>query len=166
LAYEQEFEEAQDGIIELPRVISGYEINSYMWWAAINELGLHYINSHSVHPTSLLNNPKEENEGWLALRDSFEEYVSWLSNAAPGLRNMTSREGAMAVQRFDRLILDTNLTDNTYSINMENFYDEAWFMLHARSKPASVYGGIIYQVSSEFYLIKALEPEISIEFLE
>ncbi|NIR63370.1 MAG: DUF2194 domain-containing protein, partial [candidate division Zixibacteria bacterium] len=34
LAYEQEFEEADDGIVEFPRIASGFELSDYFWWAA------------------------------------------------------------------------------------------------------------------------------------
>jgi hypothetical protein len=166
LAYGQEFIEAPDGIVELPRIIAGYEIDSYMWWAAVNELGLHYVNSHFVHPFDILNDDQAARKGWEYLRDKFEEYIHWLNDAAPGLRNMTAKEGAMAVQRFDRLTLNSRLRDQTYVIELDHFYDEAWLMLHAKSKPLYVDGGTISQVSSDFYLIKVLEPELSIEFLE
>ena len=166
LAYEQEFMEAPDGIVELPRIIAGYEISSYMWWAAINELGLHYVNSHFVHPYDVLYNDKGAENGWTYLRDKYEDYMKWLSDAAPGLRNMTSKEGAMAVQRFDRLSLNSSLTAGSYRIALDNFYDEAWLMLRTDGKPLSVDGGTISQVSSNFYLIKATAPEITVEIME
>jgi hypothetical protein len=165
LAYEQEFMEAPDGIIELPRIINGYEIDDYMRWAAINELGLHYINSHSVHPSSILTE-KSENRGWIYLRGEFENYIDWLNQAAPGLRNMTAKEGGMAVQRYDRLIVNSVVHENIYLLTLNNFYDEAWLMLHSKSIPSYVKGGTISQVSSEFFLIKINDPEISIEFQE
>ncbi len=166
LAYEQEFIEATDGIVELPRIIAGYEISSYMLWAAINELGLHYVNSHFVHPYDVLYDNAAAQKGWGFLRSKLEEYIQWLNGAAPGLRNMTSQEGAMAVQRFDRLTLNSQIKAQSYVIKLDNFYDEAWLMLHAKSKPLYVEGGSISQVSSDFYLIKALKPEVIIDFLE
>jgi len=166
LAYGQEFEEAADGIIELPRIIAGYDIDSYMWWAAVNELGLHYVNSHFVHPFDVLNEDIAKEQGWEYLRNNYEEYIEWLSQAAPGLRNMTAKEGAMAVQRYDRLVINSSQNGQFYFINLDNFYDEAWLMLRASKGPLYVDGGTISQVSSEYYLIKALEPEVVIKFME
>jgi hypothetical protein len=137
-----------------------------MWWAAINELGLHYVNSHFVHPFDVLNDDEGAQHDWIYLRDKFEEYVKWLSDSAPGLRNMTAKEGAMAVQRFDRLSLNSSLTAGSYRIILDNFYDEAWLMLRTDEKPLSVDGGTISQVSSNFYLIKATAPEITVEIME
>ncbi|MCB2178350.1 DUF2194 domain-containing protein [bacterium] len=166
LAYEQEFEEADDGIIEFPRVIAGYNISSYAKWAAINELGLHYVNTHFVHPDDVLSEDRGASLGWNYLKDQFEAYVIWLEEAAPGIRNMTAKEGAMAVQRYYRLELNSEYTDGTYKIDIDNFYDEAWFMLKASGVPESITGGEITKISDNLYLIQAFEPNIVIYFSE
>jgi hypothetical protein len=166
LAYQQEFMEAADGIIELPRVVAGYDVSSYMRWAAANELGLHYINAHFVRPYDILTPNGSEARGWDYLYEKLENYNAWVYDAAPGLRNMTSQEGAMAVQRFARLALHAEENGNTHKIKLDNFYDEAWLILRTNETPISMDGGTISQVSSDKYLIMALEPEIIIEFSE
>lgn len=166
LAYEQEFMEASDGIVEFPRITTGYDISSYMKWAAVNELGLHFVSSHFVNPYEFLNQDVSADKGWVYLHGKLDEYISWLTNAAPGLRSMTSQEGAMAVQRFDRLTVNSKMVGNTYVITLNNFYDEAWLILRTDRTPSSVDGGTISQVSADKYLVKALKPEITIEFME
>ena len=79
---------------------------------------------------------------------------------------MTAKEGAMAVQRFDRLTMNSQVTGGTYVINLGNFYDEAWLMLRSADTPLYVEGGTISKVSKDLYLIKAIEPDITIEFME
>ena len=103
MAYQQEFMEAWDGIIELPRVSSGFDPDEYTYWAVMNELALHYVNSHFFHPDDVIRADRGGDKGWLYLRGKYEEFVKWISEAAPGLRNMTAQEGAMAIQRYDRL---------------------------------------------------------------
>jgi len=166
LAYEQEFMEAPDGIVELPRIIAGYEISSYMRWAAINELGLHYVNSQFLHPYDVLIPVDGETKSWAYLYNKLEDYISWLHGAAPGLRSMTSQEGAMAVQRYDRLTVNSKMLSGAYMITLDDFYDEAWLMFRTNKTPLSIEGGVLSQVSSDKYLIKALETEIKIEFTE
>ncbi len=53
-AYVQEFETADDGIVEQPRIISGAIIDDYMQMAALSELNMHFVNSHFMHPDDLL----------------------------------------------------------------------------------------------------------------
>jgi len=166
MAYEQEFEEAEDGIIEFPRIIAGYDISDYMRWAALNELGLHYVNTHFVHPDDVLSGDRGAEKGWSYLLSRFRDYVTWLSEAAPGLRNSTAIEGAMAVQRYSRLAVQTRLSGDTIHISLGNFYDEAWLMLRVEGTPTQITGGEITQISDNLYLIKALNQEIVVQIKE
>ena len=52
-AYVQEFEVADDGIVEQPRIISGAILDDYMQMAAVSELNMHFVNSHFMHPDDL-----------------------------------------------------------------------------------------------------------------
>jgi hypothetical protein len=166
--YVQEYTEASDGIIEFPRVISEFNVldNEYMHWALINELSLHYVNSHFIHPDDLLDPDRGAEKGWAYLRDNYDAYLNWLKTSAPGLRNMTGSEGAMAVQRFSRLAMETQNNNGSLEISLGNFYDEAWLMLRSTKKPLSIDGGEITQVTPELYLVKALKPKITVSFGE
>lgn len=166
LAYEQEFSEAADGIIELPRISGTYDPTSYLQWASINELTLHYINSYYISPDDVLLDAKGPRKGWEYLHAQFENYVKWLSESAPGLRNLTALEGAMAVQRFARLALRTSSTQEKTDIYLGNFYDEAWLMMRSAKQPLSIDGGKITQVTSNLYLIQALKDHVEIRFSE
>ena len=166
--YLQEFTEAPDGVIEFPRIVAGYDMtdDEYARWAVINELSLHYLNSQFVHPDDMLDLDRHAEKGWSNLRDQYIGFIEWLQNAAPGLRSMTGSEGAMAVQRFSRLAVDTNLQDGKLEISLGNFYDEAWLMIRSVHPPLSIDGGVITQVSTNQYLVQALNPNITILFEE
>ncbi len=166
LAYEQEFSEAQDGVIELPRVVGGYELTSYFWWAAINELSLHYVNSYYLSPTDVLTDASHSQKGWEYLYGQFEGYVKWLTTSAPNLQNKTALDGAMAVQRFSRLATKTEQVNGGLEISLGNFYDEAWLMMRTTKEPESIVGGDITLVTTDLYLIHAQTPKIFIYFKE
>lgn len=166
--YVQEFTEASDGIIEFPRVISGYDIfdDDFMLWTTINELSLHYVNTHFDHPDDVLDPERGADKGWEVLKAQFDKFLQWLQTAAPGLRNMTGSEGAMAVQRFARLAVESKVNNNTLEISLGNFYDEAWLMLRSTKKPLTVEGGTITQVTSNLYLIQATASKVVVTFEE
>lgn len=166
LAYEQEFTEAPDGIIELPRISGGYETPSYMRWAAINELGLHYVNTHYISPNDVLSDAQGSQKGWTYLHGKFEESIKWLTETAPELRNLTALEGGMAVQRYTRLAVMTHRTAGSLEIDLGNFYDEAWLMVRSSQPPQSIEGGKITQITSSLYLIQALKDHVVIGFTE
>ena len=60
----QEFSESADGIVNFPRISFGYDPPSYVRWAAINELGLHYVNSHFFSPNDVLSDAETLQRGW------------------------------------------------------------------------------------------------------
>ncbi len=166
MAYEQEFSEAPDGMIELPRIAGGYEPTSYLMWASINELSLHYVNSYYISPSDVLVDAQGPRKGWDYLHDRFEEYVRWLNGNAPGLRNLTALEGGMAVQRFARLAVRTEITESRTDIYLGNFYDEAWLMMRSARTPGAIEGGAMTKVASHLYLIEAHQDHIVIRYME
>lgn len=166
--YLQEFTESVDGVIEFPRIVAGYDMtdDEYARWAVINELSLHYVNSHFVHPDDMLDLDRHAEKGWDDLRGQYTSFISWLRDSAPGLRNTTGSEGAMAVQRFSRLAVDMRQEDGSLEILLGNFYDEAWLILRSKETPLSIDGGEIIQISTNQYLIQALDSKILILFEE
>lgn len=161
--YIQNFEEADDGIIEFPRVVSGYYLYEYGQLALINEIGLHYVNSHFIHPDDILDPERSENRTWAQMKAQFEQQVKWVTENMPGLRQMTVEEGAMAVQRFDRLKVNAGLGPDGYEIHLGNFYDEAWLMMRTSQEPVGITGGSITKVTSNLYLIQADQPDLQVQ---
>jgi hypothetical protein len=164
IAYTQNFEEAPDGIIEFPRVVSGYYLGEDMQLALINELGLHYVNSHYLHPDDVQDEARRAGRDWKTMRDQFADHLKWLTERTPGLRNVTAAEGAMAVQRFSRLQINAAMEGQSYAIHLGSFYDQAYLMLRSMREPLSISGGKLTQVTSSLYLVEANEPDITIEF--
>lgn len=165
-SYTQEFEEAPDGIIEVPRIISGYEVIPYCYWSSISEIMLHYVNSHFIHPDDVLDVERGGDKGWAYLRNTFEEYLMWLQSGAPEIRQMTASEGGMAVQRFTRLVQDTECTNYGCSIDIDHFYDEAWFLMRTKHTPGNIKNGSITKIADNLYLIKADNAQVEIAFEE
>lgn len=163
-SYEQEFTEASDGVIELPRIASDYDLSEESQFAIVNEVNLHFVNTHFVHPDDVLDPDRGALKGWARLRERYEEYVKWMTGTIPGLRSMTAREAAIAIQRFARLALKTSQHDNVLEIDLGNFYDEAWLMVRTQQRPDSIEGGTITPVTSNLYLIQAVKPKVSISF--
>lgn len=124
--YTQEFEVAEDGIVETPRIISGYVIDSYMEIAALSELNMHFVSSHFQHPDDVLDEDRGAALGWEAMRGRLEEYMEWLYTSAPSIRNLTGTEIAGAVQRYAYLDTEVEKDGTQIRISLSNFQDEAW----------------------------------------
>ncbi len=162
-AYLQDFREAPDGIIEFPVVADGYTLYENIQLAIMNELALHYVNSHYVHPYDILDGKINAGHTWVEVRSGFDQQLTWLGKSAPGLRSMTAKEAAAASQRYARLKVNAKLVGPRYVISLGGFYDQAFLMLRSSRPPLHIVGGKITRVTSSLYLIQADRPEISIE---
>jgi hypothetical protein len=165
IAYTQEFREAPDGIIEFPRIESGYDYNDDgLRWDMINELSLHYVNSIFVHPDDMLDEARRDGRTWAEMDDGIRRIMKWLVDSAPGLRRMVGSEGGMAVQRFSRLKVNAKMGTDSYTIQLGGYYDEAWLLLRSSKKPKTIEGGTLTPVTTTLYLIKANRPTIVIGY--
>ena len=160
--YEQEFCVSDDGIVELPRIISGAILDPYMRWAAFNELNFQYVNSHFIHPDDVLDEDRGAALGWNTLRDNLDGYMDWLYGAAPGLRNQTAAEASRAVQRYDCLTVDRTLENGVYRLNLQGFADEAYLLLRLDGRCQKITGGSLEQVNGSLYVLRATAPEVTV----
>ncbi len=166
LAYEQEFEEAEDGIVETPRIISGYILDDYVQITALSELNLHFVNSHFQHPDDVLDEDRGADLGWEEMFRRISAYMEWLYTSAPDIRSFTGSEIAAAVQRFDRLSVKRYDTGSSLILELGGFTDEAWMLVRLNEgTPGDVDGGSLTEVLDGLYLLKAEKEriEISIE---
>ena len=162
-AYVQEFETAEDGIVEQPRIISGAVIDDYMQMAALSELNMHFVNSHLMHPDDLLDEDRGAALGWEKLKKRLDEYMTWLNESAEELRNLTGSELAGAVQRYGALTVDKEITEKEIRLHLGHLYDEAYLMVRINEgKPGEVTGGELVNITGNLYLLRAEESEVVI----
>lgn len=159
----QEFDIADSGVIHQPRIVSGCKLSPYMELASISELNMHLVNSHFTHPDDSLDPERGAELGWKALSEAFAGYLDWLYTAVPSLRNFTGSEMAAAVQRFVSLSLSYETSGDTLSINLGNFYDEAYLLVRFNEQqPDTVEGGSLEKLTDSLYLLKATQPAVTI----
>ena len=162
-AYVQEFETAEDGIVEQPRIISGAVIDDYMQMAALSELNMHFVNSHFMHPDDLLDEDRGAALGWEKLKKRLDEYMTWLNESAEELRNLTGSELAGAVQRYGALTVDKEITEKEIRLHLGHLYDEAYLMVRINEgKPGEVTGGELVNITGNLYLLRAEESDVVI----
>ena len=164
-AYVQEFEVAEDGIVEQPRIISGAIIDDYMQMAALSELNMHFVNTHFMHPDDLLDEDRGAALGWEKLKNRLDEYMTWLNEAAPALRNLTGSQLSGAIERYGALTVEKDITDKEVHLHLGNFYDQAYLMVRMnKGIPVRVTGGDLTQAAGNLYLLNAEQEDVYIEF--
>lgn len=165
LAYYQEYQVEDNGIISTPRVIAGYILDDYTRLVALSELNFHLVSSHFQHPDDVLDEDRGAEMGWANMFSNLADYVDWLYSSVPSIRSMTGSEIAAAVQRYDYVDVVRTQAENSIHLELTNFYDEAWFMLRINdgSSIASVAGGELTQLDGTLYLIRATSDEVDIQ---
>lgn len=164
ISYDQEFETAEDGIIETPRVISGYMLDDYMQLVALSELNFHFVNTHFQHPDDALDVDRGAEMGWEKMFGNLSDYVDWLYTSAPEIRSLTGTELAAAVQIYDELEVEREYADDMLTLELGNFREEAWLMVRVNEgTPGDVSGGKLEEIQEGLYLLRADEAQVSIE---
>lgn len=159
----QEFSVDKNGIVDQPRVISGFILDNFQNLAAISELNLHFANSHFTHPDDALDPERGAELGWGEMKRRFDGYLTWLYESAPGLRNLTGTEASAAVQRFAAVSPITEYTDSGIKITIGNFCDEAQFLVRFNEKlPENVVGGKLTHLTGGLYLLCAVTDTVEI----
>ena len=162
--FQQEFDVSPDGIINVPRIISGSDLDGFERWAAINELNFHYVNSHFFHPDDVLDPERGAKKGWNRIFRDFENYVRWLYDSAPGLRSHTATEAGKAVQRYYAVGVQRTLEGKKFTIDIQNFYDVSYLLVRIKNAaPRAVSGGALQEISSDLYLLTANSSKVEIE---
>lgn len=165
LPYVQEFGVATDGMVEQPRIVSGGMVDdTYMRLAAMSELNMHYVSTHFMHPDDLLDVDRGAEAGWEVYKGGFEDYLKWLSAAAPDLRKQTGTECSAAIQRYAQLTVSVQSTPKEWVVSLGNFVDEGWLFFRANEgAPGRVTGGELTRLTGDLYLLKANADTIHIE---
>ena len=165
LPYVQEFGVAEDGIVEQPRIVSGGMVgDTYMRLAAMSELNMHYVSTHFMHPDDLLDVDRGAEAGWEVYKGGLEDYLKWLSAAAPDLRRQTGTECSAAIQRYAQLTVSVEDEPNEWVVSLGNFVDEGWLFFRANEDtPGRVTGGELTRLTGKLYLLKAEADTIRIE---
>ena len=166
--YSQEFEIAEDGIVEFPRVISGAVLDQYMYWDAIGCLNLYYVNSHFIHPDDVLDVDRGAELGWSQLYENLYNYMDWLYSSVPNIRNMTGTEASRATQRYDVLTFESSEDeDGNITLRLDGLWDEAYLMMRFNNgAPGEITGGELEHISGDIYILRATSDLIKIETVQ
>ena len=59
--------------------------------------------------------------GWEKLKNRLDEYMTWLNEAAPALRNLTGSQLSGAIERYDALTVEKDITDKEVHLHLGKF---------------------------------------------
>ncbi len=162
--YEQEFEVAEDGIIEEPRISSGTIIDDYIKLTMVSELNMHYVSHHFIHPDDPLDEDRGAKMGWEKMFSNLSKQMAWLYKTAPVIRNLTESQMGGAIQRYSGITVRKEVADNQFTFHLGNFVDEAYLMVRINEgKIGTVKGGQVEHLTGNVYLLHATSDKVTIQ---
>lgn len=162
--YVQEFEIAQDGIIEFPRLTSGSVLDEFNYFSQLNAMNMYYTASHFIHPDDALDIHRGAQLGWEQLYENTNTFLRWIYTSAKGIRSMTASDGGRAIARYDTLCVERTETLDAISLRLGGFWDEAYLLMRFNDgTPGEIIGGTAEHISGDFYLLRATASQVTIK---
>lgn len=163
--YIQEFEVDENGMIYTPRITSGCNIDEFMYSVAYSELNYHYVQSHFLHPDDVLDVDRGAELGWGKLSGIFGEYLEFIYSSAPGIRNVTGSQMAVAVEKYDKLRVERNYSGSSLKLRLGGFSGDAYLMLRLTGEEIAGIEGAEYEhITGDLYLLHAVSDTVKISW--
>lgn len=166
LAYVQEFEIAADGIIEMPRITSGYFESEYNRWAEANTMTGVGVFSHFVHPDDVISSDRSNNMGWEENYKLFNKYMARVHETYPWLRAMPATEAAIDVAKTIQTVVSWESDKDSIAGNIHNYRAESSFVLRTERKIGRLQNCTVKKIDLNTYIVIANDSKFKIELEE
>lgn len=166
LSYVQEFEIAKDGIIEMPRITSGYFERKYDRWAEANTMtGLGFF-SHFVHPDDVISSDRSNDLGWREMYEKYDKYMSRVKKTYPWLRSMTSTDAALDVASTLQSQVKWSTKENSIAGHITNYAPNLYYIFRSDKKIKRLYNCELTKIDANTYLVEAKKADFKIDLGE
>jgi len=162
MSYVQEFEVAKDGVIEMPRITSGYVDTPFERWAEANTITSLGFYSHFVHPDDALDDVRSMQLTWSKLYEGFAYKMDRLNRTYPWLRAMTATEGAIDVERTLNSQVKWTREGNSIQGEISNFQADSYFVLRTHKSLGLLHNCEVTKIDEHTFLVKAFKPDFEI----
>lgn len=95
----QEFEK-RDGIIDMPRITSGYFYDQETNWDILNAASSIGVFSHFVHPDDILDENRNNHMNWDVMYKSYSDMLKETNERYPWIRSMTASKAANVLDNY------------------------------------------------------------------
>jgi len=162
-SYVQEFEIADDGIVEMPRITSGYADSPDMQWLEASVMTAYGFISHFIHPDDIFDDYRSGDKGWSELYDDFEQMLSRMESTYPWLEAQTSGEAAIHVAHVLNSQITRKQTDSQIEVDINNFNSNQFFILRSKKKIGRLTNCSVKLIDEHTYLVEATDENFNIE---
>jgi len=151
--YVQEFSIAEDGIIEFPRISSGYENEDEKMWSIYNGLNLYGLFAHFIHPDDVLDPDRSGGKGWTQLSREFASIVGEVNQDYSWLRSFTISPAGQELVKYLECKPQTEYKDDIITIYTEDFRPDIYCIMRTKSKIIESEKCDYSKISDDAYLL-------------
>ncbi|WP_144511970.1 DUF2194 domain-containing protein [Bacillus sp. FJAT-22090] len=163
-AYVQEFEVAGDGVIEMPRVTSGYFETAYNRWAEANTMTGVGVFSHFVHPDDVISSDRSNNMGWDENYKLFDKYMKRVNKTYPWVRALPATEAALEMAANLHTNVSWTKEESSIQGKITNYKSETSYILRTDKKIGRLKNCAVKKIDDNTYLVTAHDSNFKIEF--
>ncbi|WP_079525578.1 DUF2194 domain-containing protein [Solibacillus isronensis] len=162
-AYVQEFEVAQDSIVEMPRISSGYFPSVSSKWEIANAITSHGYFSHFIHPDDVISEDRSKG-GWTNMYEEFQQFIGDVHTRYPWLEALTATDSALKVANTLNSATQFEQTDQKITGTIEHFNKKLEFFLRTEKKVKQVKNCSYEEIDENTYIIYAHQANFEILF--
>jgi hypothetical protein len=162
--YDQEFGVSKDGIIELPRISSGYSDTQSSMWNEYNTITSLGTFSHFIHPDDVLDSARNGDKSWEYLYSEYNKLMSDINQNFGWLRAMTASKGGYEVKKSVESKFEFYATETGIKGYCDKAVKEGSFIMRSTKDINSKSNCTVSRIDTGVYLIEASDCifEISI----
>jgi hypothetical protein len=161
--YVQEFEIAEDGIAEIPRVTAGYEKTDESIWSSYNSITSTGVFSHFVHPDDVLDRERSGNKSWKELSKEYNAYLRNIKDNFEWLRPQTATQSIEGLKKYRSGSVKWLKSDKSMQIFCDGYAGEKYFILRTHKAVSELSNCKVRKIDDDVFLIKAIEPKFEVK---
>mgnify|MGYP000200843451 CR=1 FL=1 len=164
--YSQEYEVAEDGIIEFPRISSGYMDEKDSKWEVYNGISMHGIISHFIHPDDVLNETRNVGKSWEELIATYETIWKELYDNFTWIQGLKISDAAANLQKVQETQVRIREDENHLYGYCNNFRKDMCFILRTDKEIMSSKDCSVKEIDENIYWVYTMSPRFRITFKE
>jgi len=151
--YSQEFELGDGGILEIPRLTSGYEKTIEGMWLIYNGANLPGIFTHFIHPDDILDPERSHGKSWTELHKEFESMAKEVSEKYSWLRGLTISSAGQELIKYLDCMPIIDYSDGSIDIYTKDFREDIYCIMRTEDRITDVLNCEYKKIAEDAYLL-------------
>jgi len=160
--YSQEFEVAEDKIVEFPRLSAGYEKDAIKMWQIYNGINLYGIFAHFIHPDDVLDPKRNNGKSWTALEKEFDSILGEVNSKYGWLRSFTISPAAQELIKYLECNPRVEYSGDAINIYTENYREDIYCIFITNKGIAESENCEYEKISEDAYLLTLKSEKCSL----